>query len=196
MVTVGITYCESVDVCFPDEVSIYLDPSDRIVKISDLTTDLKRIRIPPISLGRVRIGSNGTRSRVNLDEISTHFVDAVIAVEDRRFFNHIGIDPRRMVAAFWENRKAGKIVQCGSRITQQLVKNSFLNAEPTYARKIRECVLAFMQEIKYNKQQILEEYLNRIYFGRDANTSIHALHGPPQINREYAGCYCQISCAT
>ena len=93
---------------------------------------------------------------------------AVIAIEDRRFFGHFGVDLLGLARAAWANVKAGRIVQGGSTITQQLAKNVFLSPDRTLKRKIQEVLLALWLERNYSKQQILEMYLNRVYFGAGA----------------------------
>src|SRR5688500_4422831 len=105
------------------------------------------------------------RIDVPLSSVSKHMVDAVLAVEDRRFFSHYGIDPIRIAGAAWRNLRAGRIVEGGSTITQQLARAAQLSPERTYNRKIREILLAGRLEERYTKSQILEEYLNTVYFG-------------------------------
>ena len=104
------------------------------------------------------------RIHVPLDRVSTHMIDALIAVEDQRFFSHHGIDPFRVVGAAWRNFRLGRIVEGGSTITQQLARAS-LSSERTYDRKIREILLAAQLEQRYTKAQILEEYLSTVYMG-------------------------------
>ncbi len=105
------------------------------------------------------------RIAVPLDKISPHVVNAFIAIEDKRFFRHHGLDYRRILKSAFVNLRAGEIVQGGSTITQQLVRSVLLSREQTYARKLKEAVLARRLEERYSKQQILEAYLNRVYFG-------------------------------
>src|SRR3954464_1018637 len=104
------------------------------------------------------------RIDVPLDRVSRHMIDALIAVEDRRFFSHHGIDPIRIAGAAWKNFRAGRIVEGGSTITQQLARAS-PSSERTYDRKIREILLAAEIEQRYTKAQILEQYLNTVYLG-------------------------------
>ena len=115
------------------------------------------------------------RDLVRIDEVPGHLVDAVYAVEDRRFEDHSGIDPRRIVGAMLANLRAGGIRQGGSTLTQQLVKNFFLTPERTLSRKLTEAVMAMIVEARYTKRQILEAYLNEIYMGRRGSTSIHGV---------------------
>jgi penicillin-binding protein 1A len=105
------------------------------------------------------------RSHVTLDEMPPHVVQAVLDTEDRRFFYHFGFDPIGIVRATIVNHRAGRIVQGGSTITQQLVKVLFLKPDRTYWRKVEEVLLSLSLEARFEKKQILELYLNRIYFG-------------------------------
>ena len=105
------------------------------------------------------------RISVPLDRVSPHMVNAIIAVEDRRFYQHFGIDPVRIVGAAFRNLRAGRIVEGGSTITQQLARAAQLSPVRTYERKIREILVAARLEERYTKRQILEEYLNTVYFG-------------------------------
>ncbi len=102
---------------------------------------------------------------VTLDEVPPALPRALIAIEDRRFYSHFGIDPRGLARAMLANLRAGRIVQGGSTITQQLAKNLFLNPDRTIRRKVQELLLALWLERKFTKDQILTLYLNRVYFG-------------------------------
>lgn len=102
---------------------------------------------------------------VPLKQISPNIQRAVMAIEDNRFYEHNGIDPRGTVRAFMANINADDNVQGGSTVTQQLVKNLFLTPEKSYARKLAEAVLALRVEKRYSKDKILEMYLNQVYFG-------------------------------
>lgn len=105
---------------------------------------------------------------------------AVIAIEDRRFYSHIGIDPYGLARAMWENLKAFGWVQGGSTITQQLAKNLFLTPDKTLKRKGQEALLALWIDYKYTKDEILGAYLNRVYFGSGA-------YGVDAASRVYFG---------
>ena len=105
------------------------------------------------------------------DRIPATMRDSIVAVEDRRFYSHIGVDPVGVARMFWVAKKLhdqGRRLQGGSTITQQLARNLFLTDAYSYGRKIREAILALAMERKYSKQQILELYLNRVYFGGGA----------------------------
>src|SRR5271166_3556238 len=102
---------------------------------------------------------------LTLKEMSPYLPKAVIAAEDRRFYSHFGIDPIGLLRAAVADLSAGHIVQGGSTITQQLAKNLFLTPERSFARKVRETLLALWLEHRFTKDQILEIYLNRVYLG-------------------------------
>lgn len=106
--------------------------------------------------------------RAKLSALPGHVAHSIIAVEDRRFYSHSGVDPIGLVRAAKRNFQAGRVVQGGSTLSQQLVKNVFLTAEQTYRRKIQEMMLAIWLEYKFTKDEVLETYLSRVYFGAGA----------------------------
>lgn len=109
-----------------------------------------------------------SRSRVPLDKISPHFIKAIIATEDNRFYEHHGINKRGILRAIISNLKAGRIIQGGSSITQQLAKNLFFSFKKTWKRKIYELMVALQFESTFSKDEIIEAYSNQIYFGSGA----------------------------
>ena len=106
--------------------------------------------------------------QVPLDALPTHTSKAFVAVEDKRFFDHGGIDLRRVCGAILHNLKSGSFKEGASTISQQLIKNTHLDNQKTIERKINEMLLALELEKAFSKEQILEIYLNTIYFGRNA----------------------------
>ncbi len=116
----------------------------------------------------VALHEEQNRIAVSLDDIPLHVQQAFIAVEDERFYNHFGFDIVASIRAAYANYQAGEIVQGASTITQQLAQNAFLTTETTYRRKVQEIWLAMELEQNYGKEEILEMYLNRIYFGNGA----------------------------
>jgi penicillin-binding protein 1A len=102
---------------------------------------------------------------VDVSKLPAHVANAFIAIEDRRFRDHIGLDPIGLSRAALDNMMAGHVVQGGSTLTQQLAKNLFLDSDRTYRRKMQEALLALYLEARYSKDQILTLYLNRVYFG-------------------------------
>ncbi|MBO6758051.1 MAG: penicillin-binding protein [Roseibium sp.] len=105
---------------------------------------------------------------VRLEQLPPYLADAVVAIEDRRFRSHFGVDPLGLARAVYVNLTAGTLVQGGSTLTQQLAKNLFLQPDRTLKRKIQELVLALWLEAEYSKDEILEMYLNRVYLGAGA----------------------------
>ncbi|HEY2987999.1 MAG TPA: PBP1A family penicillin-binding protein [Candidatus Binatia bacterium] len=106
------------------------------------------------------------RRVVSLAEVPPLLVRAILAIEDERFYRHRGIDPIAILRATWANLRSGGVVQGGSTLTQQLMKNFFLGDERTMRRKVKEAVMALIVERKYSKEEILENYLNEIYLGQ------------------------------
>ncbi|MDD9827027.1 MAG: PBP1A family penicillin-binding protein [Deltaproteobacteria bacterium] len=115
------------------------------------------------------------RELVSLRELPRHLVHAVLAIEDQRFFQHGGLDLRRIGGAFFANLRAGGIAQGGSTLTQQLAKNFFLTPQRTLRRKANEALIAMLIEARYGKQLILEAYLNEIYLGQRGSSAIHGV---------------------
>jgi penicillin-binding protein 1A len=108
------------------------------------------------------------RYLVDFDDVPSVLVDAVVAAEDRDFFSHSGLDPTGVARAVWHDLRGRAVLQGGSTITQQYVKNAFLTPQRSFVRKLREAVLAVKLERQLSKEEILERYLNTIYFGRGA----------------------------
>ena len=105
---------------------------------------------------------------IKISELPPYLPKAFVAIEDRRFYSHWGLDPQGLARALLRNVVGRGGVQGGSTLTQQLAKNLFLTQERTLSRKIQEAILALWLERKYSKDQILELYLNRVYFGSGA----------------------------
>ncbi|MGQ0704337.1 MAG: transglycosylase domain-containing protein [Gemmatimonadales bacterium] len=130
---------------------------------------------PASVLGSLDRGPLEARVPVGMADVPRHLVDAVLAIEDRRFFQHHGIDIRRIGGALLANFKAGTITQGASTLTQQLSKNLFLTARRTPLRKLREIALALVLEARYDKSTILDAYLHEIYLGQDGARSMHGI---------------------
>ncbi|WP_378954987.1 transglycosylase domain-containing protein [Pelosinus sp. sgz500959] len=108
------------------------------------------------------------RNYIKIQYIPLTMQQTIIAVEDNRFYRHMGFDIEGILRAMLVNMQTGSFSEGGSTITQQLVKNLFLSQEKTYGRKVEEFVLAIDMELRYSKEEILEMYLNSIYFGSGA----------------------------
>ncbi|NLY50466.1 MAG: PBP1A family penicillin-binding protein [Firmicutes bacterium] len=124
--------------------------------------------------------SQENRVEAALTDMAAHFRDAVVAIEDSRFYEHFGVDPIAIARATYRNLKAGRVVEGGSTITQQLAKNLYLTPERTFERKLRELLLTLKLEARYSKEQILRMYLNAIYFG-------HGAYGAEVASQTYFG---------
>ena len=136
----------------PDPVLATLD--DRPPNITILAAD-----------GSVLAERGLRRGHIRVEALPDHLIKAVMATEDRRFYHHFGIDPLGLVRAVYRNLRAGAVVEGGSTITQQLAKNLFLKPERTLTRKLEELIYAVWLEQRFTKDEILELYLNRVYFG-------------------------------
>ncbi|HEU4686217.1 MAG TPA: PBP1A family penicillin-binding protein [Nitrospira sp.] len=133
------------------------------------------VHLEPELISGFRGSSRQVREWVALADIPAPLIDAVLAVEDHRFYSHFGIDPVAIARAVWRNVTRAGVVQGGSTITQQLAKNLFYSPQRTLARKIKEALAAVVLEIKYSKQEILESYLNEIYLGQAGFVSIYGV---------------------
>ncbi|EKF75332.1 penicillin-binding protein [Alcanivorax hongdengensis A-11-3] len=132
-------------------------------------------RLEPLQIGSIHPQHQEDRVLVRLDQVPPLLVDMLVATEDRSFYEHHGISLRGLSRAMLANIKAGGLVQGGSTLTQQLVKNFWLTSERTLSRKLMEMPMALLLELHYSKQQILEAYLNEVYLGQDGNRAIHGM---------------------
>ena len=133
------------------------------------------LRLDPLPIGSFYAAHGEDRVLVKLESLPQHLIDTLTTVEDRAFFDHYGINPLAIARAVVANLKAGRMVQGGSTLTQQLAKNLFLNRERTLWRKFREALITLILEYHYDKEEILEAYLNEVYFGQDQRRSIHGV---------------------
>jgi len=134
---------------------------------------LTLVRLEPRLIAKIYPGHNEDRILVRLDQVPQTLITALLAVEDRDFYKHHGVALRSILRAAWVNLRAGRTVQGGSTLTQQLVKNFYLSNERTLWRKINEAIMALLLEFHYDKDEILQAYLNEIYLGQDGRRSIH-----------------------
>src|SRR5207237_6155895 len=135
--------------------------------------ELPLARLEPLPIGGIYPANNEDRVLVRISDVPPDLMKALIATEDRTFYTHRGFSPRslaRAVLSLGSDR-----VQGGSTITQQLVKNFFLTPERTVRRKVTELVMSVLLELHYDKEEILETYLNEIYLGQDRDRAIHGI---------------------
>ncbi len=130
-------------------------------------------RLKPHLIGSLSQSQHQDRFLVRLEEMPPLLLETLISVEDRRFVSHWGVDAWAILRAAWSNLRAGKIVQGGSTLTQQLVKNVFGRNDRTYERKLLEAATALVLEYRLDKRQILQAYCNEVYLGQDGKRAIH-----------------------
>ncbi len=148
----------------------------------------KTIQFEPLEIGSIYPGHKEDRILVQLASISKTLPDTLLAVEDKHFYQHFGVSVTAIGRALFANIKAGRTVQGGSTITQQLVKNVFLNRGRTLWRKVVEAIMAVLVELHFSKDEILESYVNEVYLGQEGSRSIHgfALASKHYFNRPLA----------
>lgn len=148
---------------------------DQVLSLEESGASRPYVEVEPVVLARLFGEKRESRLLVRLQEVPDHLIKAVVAIEDRRFFEHRGLDAWGIARALWTDLMAGRIVQGGSTITQQLVKNYFLEPERTVKRKLLEAAMALVLEARYSKEAILEMYLNEIYLGQWRSMAIHGV---------------------
>lgn len=147
-----------------------------------LANSIPEVHIEPIRIGGIYPSHNEDRELVSLKEVPELLLQGLIAVEDKAFYQHSGVSLRGIARALWVNVQAGAVVQGGSTLTQQLVKNFYLTSERTFTRKGIEALMALLLEVHYSKADIIETYLNEIYLGQ---MGARALHGVGLSARYY-----------
>jgi penicillin-binding protein 1B len=131
------------------------------------------LRLEPMRLGSIFATHHEDRLLVEPDAMPPLLVEALKAIEDRKFDRHMGLDLGAILRAAWVNLRSGEIRQGGSTLTQQLVKSYFLDADRTFRRKYREAIMAVALELRYDKQELLHAYVNEVYLGQQGARSIH-----------------------
>lgn len=134
---------------------------------------LTLVRMNPVLIGGIYPARKEDRILVRLQDVPPYLLKGLIAVEDRDFYQHPGIDPRAIARALVADLRAGRFVEGGSTLTQQLVRNFFLTNRRTLWRKLNEAIMALLLEWHYSKRAILETYCNEVYLGQDGAHSIH-----------------------
>lgn len=148
---------------------------DRVSELVELPQriPLTLVRLDPIHFASISPAHNEDRVLVVRETLPPLLVDTLLAVEDRKFYDHPGLDIRGLGRAVVANIKAGELVQGGSTLTQQLVKNYFLTSERSLVRKFKEALMSLLLELHYDKDDVLTAYCNEIYLGQDGRRAIH-----------------------
>lgn len=147
-------------------------------KITDITdilsnTTIDEFKLEPWLVTRLVSSDREDRMLVNIDEVPETLTQALILVEDKDFYQHYGVAPLSILRALMANISAGRAVQGGSTLTQQLVKNLYLSSEKSLSRKVKEALMALLIDARYSKQEILEAYLNEVFLGQSGDTGVH-----------------------
>lgn len=145
-----------------------------VSRVSD-KRQLAVFHLEPVLLDRIITGDGEDRLFVPTEEMPKSIVQALLLVEDRSFYEHHGVNPFAIARAAFVNISAGRTVQGGSTLTQQLAKNFFLSSERSLLRKVREALMAVIIDFRYSKDEILEAYLNEVYMGQDKSRAVHGM---------------------
>jgi len=145
-----------------------------LIKLDILRGEQTRLlTLEPALIGGIYPRRQEDRDLIQLAEVPPLLGEALIAIEDRDFINHFGVSPKAIARAAWVNLQSGRVVQGGSTLTQQLVKNFFLSDSRKLSRKLIEAVMALLLELHYSKAEILETYMNEVYLGQSGPRQIH-----------------------
>ncbi|MGD8275302.1 MAG: penicillin-binding protein 1B [Thiohalocapsa sp.] len=136
-------------------------------------TPLALVRLDPALIASIYPTHNEDRVLLRREQLPPRLVKTLLAVEDRTFYQHHGVDPRGIARAAYQNLRAGRTVQGASTLTQQLVKNFYLTQDRTLERKLNEAYMAVLLDWRYDKDEILTAYANEVYLGQDGNRAIH-----------------------
>jgi penicillin-binding protein 1B len=155
-------------------VMLYFN-GDQLSRIQSLDSrsDMGFLRIEPKMLGMLEKQNDEQRLFLHREQFPEFLVDALLITEDREFYKHDGVSPLAIARAMVVNLKAGRTVQGGSTLTQQLAKNIFLSSERSLWRKAQEALMALIIDYRYSKDRILEAYLNEVYLGQSGAEAIH-----------------------
>ena len=160
----------------PDPVKVEFKGQE-VARIANAVTgeELPAVELEPIPISNLFGQEWEKRTLVHYDELPKHMVQAVVAIEDRRFYQHNGVDPKAILRAILNDLLGGKQLQGGSTVTQQLVKNFYLTPERSVRRKLTEAIMALILEKRLKKNEIMEMYLNEIYMGQRGGLSINGV---------------------
>jgi penicillin-binding protein 1B len=158
-------------------VDVRLSPTPIVSELRDglAHKPIDTFELEPEPISGIYEGAWEQRRLVRLSQIPPALIHAILAAEDHRFYEHHGLDPVRIVKAAWVDFHSGHLVQGGSTLTQQLMKNFFLTQKRDWHRKIKEAIMAYIAERRYSKDEILENYINDIYLGQRGQKGIYGV---------------------
>ncbi|MGO9061937.1 MAG: PBP1A family penicillin-binding protein [Candidatus Binataceae bacterium] len=158
-------------------IDVSLNGDQEVTALSDglVRKQVDTFELEPEPISGIYQGIWEQRRLVRLSQIPPALIDAILAAEDHRFYEHHGLDLVRIVKAAWINIHSGHVVQGGSTLTQQLMKNFFLTQKRDWHRKIKEALMAYIAERRYSKDEILENYINDIYLGQRGQEGIYGV---------------------
>jgi penicillin-binding protein 1B len=159
----------------PSKLVEFTFQENSIVSMRTPDEEVSFLELEPVEIARLYGSERESRLLVNIRQVPQHLIDAVVAIEDHRFYEHSGFDFFGILRAMFADFRAGRVVQGGSTITQQLVKNYFLESERTLRRKFLEFSMSLIIEALYSKDEIMEMYLNEIYMGKRGGAAIHGI---------------------
>ena len=160
----GSRYAQQLSIEIVNGIVVSLSVGDKAVST---------LMLEPKLLARLVPDNKEERVLVSLEELPNQLIDTLLLIEDRDFYHHHGVSPISIFRALFNNIRAGRTVQGGSTLTQQLAKNMFLTRERTLARKIKEALIALVLELRYSKDQLLEAYINEVYLGQNYANGVY-----------------------
>lgn len=157
----------------PQRFTVRID-AGKVASLMDVKgAALPLVRMEPEEIGGIYPNNIEDRVLVKLDQLPPLLGETLLAVEDKHFLEHHGVSPEAILRAMWVNAREGEVVQGGSTLTQQLVKNFYLTSEQSLTRKIPEAIMSVLLEVHYTKSEILETYINEVYLGRSGSREVH-----------------------
>jgi penicillin-binding protein 1B len=156
-----------------DKITLQFSPSKLLWLKGSANQPLSVLRLEPKRIGGIYPSHQQERELIQLHDLPNGFIETLVETEDRNYFNHHGLSLTGIGRALWANIRAGKVVQGGSTLTQQLVKNFYLTQTQSWWRKLQEVPMALLLDFHYDKDEILEVYLNEVFLGQSGQQAIH-----------------------
>jgi penicillin-binding protein 1B len=157
----------------PQRFTLRIDAGKVASLMDEKGIALPLVRMEPEEIGGIYPNNIEDRILVKLDQLPPLLGETLLAVEDKHFLEHHGVSPEAILRAMWVNAREGEVVQGGSTLTQQLVKNFYLTSKQSLTRKIPEAIMSVLLELHYSKSEILETYINEVYLGRSGSREIN-----------------------